>query len=86
MIGNSTPLVRKVVSVENVALLPAEEDPDLVPGLWYDLLAFVALLLPVQTEEMGAQYFFKTLISSGGVGRRGLGVTSSFPKKGNVGD
>lgn len=47
MIGNSTPLVRKVVSVESVAPLPAEEDPDLVPGLWDDLLSFVVVLLPI---------------------------------------
>ena len=75
---------RKVVSVEIVASLPAEEDPDFALWLWYDLLPSVALLLPVQTKEMGTQCFLKKLIASGGVGRRNLGVT--FPEKGNVGD
>lgn len=83
MIGNS-PLVRKVVSVERVAPLPAKEDPDFAVGLWYDLLPSLALLLPFQTKEMGTQCFLKKLITSGGVGRRGLGV--AFLEKGNVRD
>lgn len=55
-------------------------------GLWFDLLPFVVLLLPVQAEEMGTQYFFMILIASGEMGRSDLGVTLSFPEKRNVGD
>lgn len=88
LIGNSTPLLRKVVSVGSVAPLPAVEDPDLIPGLWYGLLPFCCTFAPspVQTEEMGKQYFLKMSVANGRVGRKGLGVTFSLPEKANVGD
>lgn len=56
----------------SVAPLPAVEDPDLIPELWYGLQSFCCTFAPsrVQTEEMGRQHFLKKSIANGGWGER----------------